>query len=158
MFIAAVAMIATVFFPLWEKADSQTDATEREYMIMSAFELRYERHHTETGEIVLLGSKNVMVLSIGAFLAAAIMLFSIFQYDNRLLQVKLNALFSVIVAATVIGIVWFSMKSNDWIEPQRQGQFRFGFFLPIVAMFNNFLANRFIRKDEKLVSSANRIR
>ncbi len=154
MLLAALCMIAMTFFPLWEKADLESSRL----VTMNAFELRFEQHDTESGEVQLLARKNVMLLSIGAFLSAGIMLFSIFQYKNRMTQVKLNALFSLIVALTIVGAVVYSLRGNGLIVPERQGSYLFGFYLPVAAMLNNFLANRFIRKDEALVRSADRIR
>ncbi|MEQ9402024.1 MAG: DUF4293 domain-containing protein [Cyclobacteriaceae bacterium] len=153
MFIAAAAMVAMTFFPLWEKADIETSRL----VTLNAFEVRFEQQNAGE-EMELLGTQNVMLISIGAFLAAAVMLFSIFKYKNRMTQVKLNALFSLLSAATIVGIVLYSLKANELMAPERQGAFLLGFYLPIVAMFNNFLANRFIRKDEALVRSADRIR
>ncbi len=153
MLIAAVAMISMTFFPLWQKADLETSRL----VTMNAFEIRFEQQ-TASGTMELLGVQNVMLISIGAFLAAGIMLFSLFKYKNRMAQVKLNALFSLISALTIVGVVYFSLKGNALILPEQQGTFLMGFYLPIVAMFNNFLANRFIRKDEALVRSADRIR
>ncbi len=153
MFIAAAAMIAMTFFPLWQKADLEASRL----ITMNAFEIRFEQQ-TASGTMELLGVQNVMLISIGAFLAAGIMLFSIFKYKNRMTQVKLNALFSLISALTIVGTVYFSLKANALMIPEQQGTFLMGFYLPIVAMFNNFLANRFIRKDEALVRSADRIR
>ncbi|MEP5613227.1 MAG: DUF4293 domain-containing protein [Cyclobacteriaceae bacterium] len=153
MFLAAIAMIAMVFFPLWQKADLETS----QLVTMNAFEIRFEQQNAD-GDMTLLGTQNVMLLSIGAFLAAGVMLFSIFKYKNRMTQVKLNALFSLLTAVTLVGVFYYSLKGNALIVPEQQGTFLMGFYLPVVAMFNNFLANRFIRKDEALVRSADRIR
>ena len=73
-------------------------------------------------------------------------------------QVKLNALFSLLAAVTLVGIVYYSTKANALMLPTQSGQFLLGFYLPVVGMLNNFLAMRFIRKDEALVRSADRIR
>ena len=158
MFIAAVAMILMLFFPIWEKSGRQFEAELREYAIMDAFQLNYEQHNTETKEVQLLGTQNTFLLSVGAVAAALVMLFSITRYKNRMTQVKLNALFSLITAATLVGTYLYTSKANALFDPAIQGTFLIGFYLPIVAMLNNFLANRFIRKDEQLVRSADRIR
>jgi len=158
MTIAAIAMILMVFFPIWEKSAQNFEAERREYAIMDSFQLRYEQHIVETGEVQLLGTKDTFLLSAGAIVAALVMLFSITRYKNRMTQVKLNALFSLITAATLVGSYLYISKANQLFDPQVQGTFLVGFYLPIVAMLNNFIANRFIRKDEKLVRSADRIR
>lgn len=158
MTIAALAMILMLFFPIWEKSDTNFEAELREYAIMDTFELRYEQHNTQSGEIQLLGSQPTFILSAAAIVAALVMLFSISRFKNRMTQVKLNALFSLITAATLVGMYVYISKANVLFEPQAQGTFLLGFYLPIVAMLNNFLANRFIRKDEQLVKSMDRLR
>lgn len=158
MTLAALAMVAMLFFPLWEKSDSQFDSEQRQYAIMDTFQLTYEQHNTSTGEVQLLGTKDTFLLSAGAILAALVMFFSISKYKNRLTQVKLNALFSMLTAATLLGTYLYISKANALFDPLKPGTFLIGFYLPIVAMMNNFLANRFIRKDEKLVKSMDRLR
>lgn len=158
MTIAAVSMVAVLFLPIWEKSDQKFDAEKREYAIMNAFELRYEQHDTASGSIELLGTQPTILISIGAVVSALVMFWSITQYKNRMTQVKLNALFSLLTAGTFVGIYVYINKANALFDPTVFGQFLIGFYLPIVAMFNNFIANRFIRKDEKLVRSMDRIR
>lgn len=153
MLIAALCMIAMVFFPLWQKADVESS----KLVTMNAFQVVFEQQ-AENGEMELLGTENVMPISIGAFVAAGVMLFSIFQYKNRITQVKLNALFSLLCAATIVGAGYYSLQANELIVPNQPGAYLLGFYFPVVAMLNNFLANRFIRKDEALVRSADRIR
>jgi glucan phosphoethanolaminetransferase (alkaline phosphatase superfamily) len=153
MFLAAVSMLAMTFLPLWQKADLETSRL----ITMNAYEIVFEQQ-TANGEMVLLASQSVIIISIAAFIATGVMLLSIFKYKSRMTQVKLNALFSLLSASTIVGIVYYSLKGNALMLPEIQGTFLLGFYLPIVAMFNNFLANRFIRKDEALVKSADRIR
>ena len=118
MLIAALSMVAMVFFPLWQKGDVESS----KLVTMNAFQVVLEQQ-TESGEMQLLGTQNVMPISIGAFIAAAVMLFSIFQYKNRMTQVKLNALFSLISAATIVGAVFYSLRANELIIPEQQGAY-----------------------------------
>lgn len=158
MTLAAISMTLVLFFPIWEKSDHDLEAEKREYAIMDAFQLRYEQHNIETGEIESLGSQHTILISIGSLLSAVVMFFSISRYKNRMTQVKLNALFSLLAAGTFVGIYFYIGKANALFDPEIYGTFLAGFYLPIVAMLNNFIANRFIRKDEALVRSADRIR
>ena len=158
MTIAAISMVLVLFFPIWEKSDQDFDAEKREYAIMNAFDILYQQHDTASGETKQLGKQSTILISIGATVSALIMFWSIFQYKKRMTQVKLNALFSLLSAGTFVGIYIYISKANALFDPTVFGQFLIGFYLPIVAMFNNFLANRFIRKDEKLVRSMDRIR
>ncbi len=158
MTIAAVSMVLVLFLPIWEKSDQNFDAEKREYAIMSSFELRYEQHITTSNEIELLGVRSTIWISIAAALSALVMFWSITRFKSRLTQMKLNALFSFLSAGTLVGMYLYISKANTLFDPSIFGRFLIGFYLPIVAMFNNFLANRFIRKDEKLVRSMDRLR
>lgn len=153
MFIAATSMIAMAFLPLWEKADPKASRL----LTMNAYEIKLEQQNTK-GEMKLLDKKRITPISIGVFVAAVIMLSSIFCYKNRMTQIKLNLLFSLMVIGVIIGTTLYIPKANQILNSQLQGSYLLGFYLPIIALLNNFIANRFIRKDEVLVKSADRIR
>jgi hypothetical protein len=59
-------------------------------------------------------------------------------------------------------ILFFSRQGEDLLPQTNQiagfENYEMGFFLVIIAMICNILANRFIRRDEKLVRSADRMR
>lgn len=160
MTIAAIAMVLMLFFPIWGKSQDNPNEAQAQfdYALMNAFELRYEQRSNTSDEVNLLGTQSTVLISVGAVVAAIVMLFSITRYNNRMTQVKLNALFSLITAATLVGSYLYISRANQLFDPEYQGNFLLGFYLPIVAMLNNFLANRFIRRDEQLVRSADRIR
>jgi hypothetical protein len=78
------------------------------------------------------------------------------RYDNRLLQVKLGTLNSLILAAVMICDVAFSNQmSKAYPIPWK---FDFSLYLTFVAVACNWLAIRFIRRDEKLVRDSDRLR
>jgi len=67
----------------------------------------------------------------------------------------LNAVFLVILLL----LLYFHISEADKILPHpTYGEYKLGFFLPIIALLFNFLANFFIKRDEDAVRSANRIR
>ncbi|MEM9895072.1 MAG: DUF4293 domain-containing protein [Bacteroidota bacterium] len=160
MAFATAAMVAFLFLPIWGKSqdDPAKEQEEYEYVLMSAFQIEYTLRSDTGKEQQVLGTQSTLPLSGGAIGAALIMIFSISQFKNRLTQMKLNALFSLFAVGTLLGSYFYITKANALFDPVVQGNFLVGFFLPIVAMFNNFIANRFIRRDEKLVRSADRIR
>ena len=160
MLTALISMATMLFFPVWEQSYTNTKKgnNQREYAIMDTFTLRYEWINIKNGERKLLRTKDVLPISIGALLSSIIMLISVFQYKNRMRQIKLNTLFSLIVGCIIVGIVFYTTKGNLFFDTQLQGNYLIGFYLPVLALLNNFLANRYIHKDEKLVQSANRIR
>ncbi len=67
------------------------------------------------------------------------------RYDNRLLQVKLGTLNSLMLAAVMICDVLFSNQMSKA-------------YPTFVAVASNWLAIRFIRRDEKIVRDSDRIR
>lgn len=79
---------------------------------------------------------------------------TIFQFKNRILQYKLanlTLLFSVFVTGLFFLLNFFDHKPEGL-------HFTFGAFLPIIGGAFAFLAAHFIKKDEQLVRSADRIR
>ena len=98
---------------------------------------------------------------LGGLLAivALLALITIFQYRKRLLQMGLCAANAILLTASM-GVVLYNVLVNGkaYGNPADQGSFLTGFWAIIAALVFNALANRFIRRDEKLVRESNRIR
>ena len=71
---------------------------------------------------------------------------------------KLGALNSLVLAGFLGLSVYFTFRMEKMIGVAGEGTYEFGMYLPAVALICNLLANRFIRKDEALVRSVDRIR
>ena len=102
---------------------------------------------------------NYMPYSFTAILDVAgitIAIIEIRRYDNRLLQMKLGALNTLILAGMMISAIWFS---SDLTEQYPAG-FRYGvgLYMIFAAVICNWLAVRFIRRDERLVRDSERLR
>lgn len=145
LLILALCMIITLFFPSWEESRGIETVT------LNALELE----HTKKGEE--LSSKPVFYIAGLAIVAAALALFSISRYKNRLLQIKLGALNSLLMAG-VLGLIMLFSNQGEEIIPGQQGKYLVGTYLPMAAMLCNLVANRFIRRDENLVRSSDRLR
>ncbi len=155
LLVAAILLVAALFFPLW----SETDTQKLERAELNVYELRYEKINEDGSRGELINVKQTFYLSIFLFVGAAIALFSIFQYKNRLRQIQLGALNSLVIAGSfMVGYFVYISKAEVLVNPSAQGDFEIGFYLPIVALLCNSIANRFIRKDENLVRSADRLR
>lgn len=153
LFLAAVVMVAFLFLPIWGKVDFEAG----ELINLNAFQLVYTQEN-EAGEEVIISVKETYWISIAAILAAAVALFSIFQYKNRLRQIQLGALNALLMGATIGLSFYYSTLGDKMMPTEYPGEYKVGFYVIIAALLFNMLANRFIRKDEKLVRSANRIR
>ncbi|MFZ9045968.1 MAG: DUF4293 domain-containing protein [Cyclobacteriaceae bacterium] len=154
LFVAAVAMICMLFFPIWQKVNE----SKTEMAVMNAISLSYMQLDAADGEMVEKASKDTFYIAILAVISAVIAGFSIFQYHNRLRQIQLGAANSFVVFITMMVCLYFTLKSEAVLEPKLQGTYLIGFYFPVVALLCNMLANRFIRRDEQLVRSADRIR
>ena len=142
-----------LFFPLWQKVS--IDPPEK--ALLDAFLLAYDVLNPATGsrQSIL---KNTFYIALLGSLSAVISLYSIFQYKNRLRQIQLGSLNSLLIGMTLGLLMYFVFKAESLLEPARQGNYLFGFYLPLASLLCNFTANRFIRKDEKLIKSMDRIR
>lgn len=151
--ISAIAMGLMLFLPLWQKVSIEPP----EVATLNAFHLTYEvlDHNTESKQSIL---KNTFYIALLGSLSVTLSLYSVFQYKNRLRQIQLGALNSLVIGITLGVLMYFVFKVETLIEPTQRGNYLFGFYLPLTSLFCNFTANRFIRKDEKLVKSMNRIR
>ncbi len=78
-------------------------------------------------------------------------------YKNRGLQIRLlafNILITIVLIIVVLMYYMSSVQKLTGIQPSYQ----FGAFCPLISLIFLVLANRFIRKDENLVKSADRLR
>lgn len=152
LLLVALVMLATLFFPFWEEKNIEAS----EVVTINAFELVYAQTSELTGPKII-STKPTWYISALSILAAAVAMISIFQYKNRLRQIQLGAVNSLLMGGN-IGLIYYFSTKGEPIIPEHQGDFLNGFFIVAAALFFNALANRFIRNDEKLVRSADRIR
>lgn len=155
LLIIAVAMATMPFTNIWGELDREND----QLRLLSGFKLELiDTNGTldDTTDDTVISSESMWYIGALAFTAAIIAFISIFSFKNRLTQMKLGALNALIMAAT-LGISFYTIYENEPLL-EGQGSITTGFYLPAVAMVLNILANRFIRKDEKLVKSVDRLR
>ena len=99
-----------------------------------------------------------ILLLIFTVLGGVISLGAIFLFRNRLLQKRLGIL--GIISAIFIGAVsfWLMFDEGNQIDNSVEISDQAGLFMPAVSLVMIALANYFISKDEKLVSSMDRLR
>lgn len=85
-------------------------------------------------------------------------LFNIFIYKNRSLQMRLG--YVIIVLSILLPLVASLLFFNQYSQMESDIEINegFGIGLPILALITTILANRFIKKDDKLVRSSDRLR
>jgi drug/metabolite transporter (DMT)-like permease len=151
--VLGVCMILSIIFPSCQKAGNQTG----EVVTLDAVSLEF----VQDGAVA--SSTPTFYIAILAVGSALVAFYSLSQFRNRLTQIKLGALNSLLMAGVLGLILYFSRQGEDMLPQTNQSaagfeNYEIGFFLVIIAMICNILANRFIRRDEKLVRSADRMR
>ena len=146
--VTAISMFSLLFFPIWGQQNND---------IQQVVELNvYKLKHTKGEEI---NEKNTIYLAGLALISATIAVASILSYKNRLKQMKLNLLNSILIGGTLVGSALLMFKGEDLFKAGKESAgLQVGFFLIATALLANALANRFIRRDDKHVRSADRLR
>jgi ABC-type thiamin/hydroxymethylpyrimidine transport system permease subunit len=143
--LTSLCMVLTIFFPIWMATDNEVE------------KMLFPLHYTiKSGEIRNTIYFPYALCAVLAIASATIAATEIGKFENRLLQLKLGALNSILMAAAIGAGVYFAtrlIRSN-----QLAGEYGLGLWLPAVAMISNVIANRFIRRDEKLVRDSDRLR
>ena len=145
----AVAMLSVTLLPMWEKSS----ATLNEKVTLTAVALEYFKGTN------LVSTANTIVIVMLALISTCIAAFSITQYKKRMLQMTLGLINSILIAV-VLGYKFYQVfkVGIPMFEPENQGSYGAGFIAAVLAMLCNMIANRFIRRDEMLVKSADRMR
>ncbi|MCY0975890.1 DUF4293 domain-containing protein [Chryseobacterium wangxinyae] len=99
------------------------------------------------GKLPIISASSIVLVLVGAF--------SLFSFKNRKRQIMLNNI-SIIINALLIGILvyWMQNLSGGIDFPEKGIEPIF----PSIAVICLLLANVFIKKDERLVKSVDRLR
>lgn len=118
----------------------------------------YKTTIVDNPDIIL--TKN---MGIGAMqgIVQLVALATIFLFKNRSLQIKLGKLTILLIAFQIAAVVMYSdvVKSAsgfDGTEPSIN--FEFGAIIPVLSLIFTYLAVHFIKKDDKMVRAADRLR
>lgn len=150
-----ICMALLFVFQIWEKTNPENGMR---YTLDAFYWQELVPNQEEPDGWKIVSSKQTFYLAGLAGLSALVALYSIFQYKNRLTQLKLGALNAFVIMAYVAVATYFIYTGEKEIGYEARGVFKPGYFLPLAALLLNSLANRFIKKDEKLVRSVDRIR
>jgi hypothetical protein len=157
LLILVIAMVSMLFLPLWQKSNPQTG----EQVVLTAFSLLAQPLAVTDGASAAASSisKNTMAIGGLAIIIALVALYEIFQFKNRFTQIKLGMLNSLLLAALLGTIFYYSAYVGDaLLKADNPGDYLAGFYLPVLGLVVNSLANRFIKRDEDLVRSVDRLR
>ena len=148
LLLLALAMLSVLALPLWHKVDGLTN----QELTMTAFGF------TPKGFELPATVGPVWIIGLLAGASAAVALFEIFQFRNRSMQLMLGSINVLLITATLGASFYFSNQGEQLLNIKLESQFLAGFYMPTMALLLNLLANRFIRRDEQLVRSMDRLR
>jgi hypothetical protein len=142
--IAILCLIASIFLPIWLLPEGH----------------RHELYAFHYSSVDSSGAKtsNYYPYCITAILfiaAISVAFIEITKFKDRLLQIKLGTLNALFLAGGLGSAVYFA---TSMVKLHEGGQYGFGLWLPGIAVIFNWLAMRFIRRDEKLVRDSDRLR
>lgn len=150
-----ICMTLAIVFPAWEKTDTQSGV---KFMLDAFHWTEYSQDKSDADLWVLAETKPTFYLGGLNAIVSLIALFSIFQFNKRVFQIKLGAMNAFLMMASIATATYFIYQGENRMDIEIRGIFKVGYFLPLGAMIFNSLANRFIKKDEDLVRSVDRIR
>jgi hypothetical protein len=143
--IAIISLVLSIFFPIW----MYNDPLGQQHKL---FPLHYTVTENNAPNVDYWPYAVTAILSVAAITIAIV---EIGKFKDRVLQMKLGALNSLFMAGAIASAVIFS---NQLVKTYNGGSYGLALWLPGVAVLCNLLANRFIRRDEKLVRESDRLR
>jgi len=146
-----ILMIASLFFPIWQY---ESDDGGIRYDL---YPIHYSITTTnDTGEVKSTAYFPYSLTAVLMIAAATVAAQTIRRYDNRLTQMKLTALNTFLLMGVMGSAIYFSFKLNK--EFNYVGLSRLSLWVIFGAVAFNWLAMRFIRRDERIVRDSERLR
>jgi hypothetical protein len=148
---AIVCLAASIFLPIWAIRDEAGVTSHVLYAFhYSTFEKATDGTTAQAASYMPYAVTACLIVA-----ALTIAIIEIGKSSNRLLQLKLGALNSLFIAGAMASAVYFAIQMTN---THAGGSYGFGMYLPFGAAISNFLANQFIRRDEKIVRDSDRLR
>lgn len=143
LIVVILSLAGAILFPLWisQQGDVSYKLYALHYMTNTAGTKTHQYVPYAITAILFVASITVAFIQIGKF-------------KDRVTQIKLGSLNSLLLVAGYGAAVYFGSDLADELG----GTYGFGIWLPALAVFNNWLALRFIRRDENVVRDSNRLR
>ena len=144
--LVIVSMVVGIFFPIWIGVEGETT--------FKLFPLHFSSY--ENGVASAASYFPYSITAILMMAAATIAFMELRRYDDRILQVKMGTLNSLVLMGVMISAVVLANRMSD-AHPVNW-TYGMGLYIPFAGVTFNWLAVRFIRRDEKLVRDSDRIR
>ncbi len=146
--LAAILNLSSLFLPLWKAGVAPEVSTISGLRIENETSAVLFSAHEATGTLI---AHSAMVLL--TVVASAWLIWVIFQYQQRVRQLRFAYLGMLMLCVQILALVWLTLQlPSDPAGPLPGGA------APMLALIFSWLAARGIRKDEELVRSVDRIR
>lgn len=150
LLLIALSGILFIFTPILEIIHNES------FYTMNAFNL------IDSGSEQAINIKNNMGLGIMSLLISGLALVIIFLYKNRPLQIKLSKFLLLLLAVELAAIFFYSDAAKTFLNALPKDQistnYKIGVVIPAISIIFAYLTIRFIKKDDELVRSADRLR
>ena len=154
--IVIAAMCGFCFSTVWVKVNEKT----ADEIILTPTSMTYYKGSAGNNALSNLSEAESSLYHI-LILAAIVSLLafvSILSFKKRVNQMKYGFV-NTLLLVIIIALLFFQIMEGDKLVPHPSyGTYKIGFFLPVIALLFNVIANIYIKKDEDLVRSADRIR
>lgn len=147
--LAAAALVLMFFFPLSLHSFRGLEV---------AFNLLEKTSADQLSASMMI---NLWPLLTAVILIIILCLLTIFLYKNRPLQLRLAMISVLLNILLIITVFWMVNYLSTKLDPEsvdQQINYQFGVYLPIVSLVFLILAHRGIKKDERMIKAADRIR
>jgi len=148
LILAAAAVILMFFFPI---SCFYSETLGNYKLLANGLKCMDPDPKIHTSAMFILPLLALVVVSAG------LSLLTVFLYKNRQMQFKVlafNILISIVLVIVILLFYMNTVQKLTGIPPV----YEFGAFCPLISLLFLVLANRYIRKDENLVKSADRLR
>lgn len=153
LLIALGAIAACFFIPFWVYNGPDGSYTFE----VNLFAIKYINGNAQN---VFLNTEPVSTLPILVILSVSAILcvVGIFYFKDRSTQVKINN-YNIFLTLIFIGTIylWIPYMIDEKIK-SAMASWQYGLILPLITFIALIFANRFIKKDENLVKSSDRLR
>ncbi|BDD09569.1 hypothetical protein FUAX_20010 [Fulvitalea axinellae] len=152
LFLAlAVALLGGgLYFPLWASYLKETGEAQALYF--------YGHEHIVAGSNPVMENMPFAVLGVLSVISILIGIYELVSFKNRMFQMKLGMGNTMLMLLNLgLSIYFVFTNGKDWtVGPDTM--YRAGIFMLMGAVVCNQIATRFIKRDEELVRSVDRIR
>lgn len=145
--LVVLTMLGGIFVPIWVWEDAASGSSHK------LFALHYlVQEDGQAGSAYYPYSATGILMVV----AATIAVMQIRRFDNRVAQIKMGALNTLVLLGVMICAVVFSNRLTN--ELGFNGTNNISYWTIFAGVAFNWLALRFIRRDEKLVKDSERLR